>query len=874
MAKYLFLGMLLCGLCGLTSGCARIKLQKCSIYLPPDAPPSVKIAADELQLHVKLATGLTLPITNAPVHPMIALGNSAAAASAGIHTETLPYETIRIVTKNGNLYLLGRDLPNDGITIHGGQSLGTLYAVYEFLERELGVRWLLPGEQGAYIPTLGQDFKLGDLDITYTPPFSCRRFSDLNSRFFSKRYAESWYLRGHTYTPPKSKAGSRWIWENHSWDGLYADPGKPWAKYLKDREKTFAENPDLFELSSNGKRVRPVADFSLCLSNPKIAADVAERVVSFAHNRNDYQQSISPNDGTPRCACDNCKKSQIVLTPEATGYLAYERKNYISWTPLVLDYYRKVAELVKATDPKIELCGLIYSSYEFVPPQKPAVLPDNFCAAMAPLHTGYGPVRLYEPVNQAWCQWFDSWKGVFRHQLYYGVDFWMRQSAGAPLPPFTNLIKQTFDRMREAGYVGGFFYGNQGLGQSGPYAWIMMQMLWNPSANPEELFDEFCSKAYGGGGADIKKLYQLAEENIQKFFARRKGRFGYNMSPEMLEEVYAKDWDKYQALYLSAEGKTATPAERWRLAMLGENLKLLYYHLTRQGYVKEDRNSPLYMSDAAFQKFNERRRTEGDLEGFVVPVPETNYHVLIPLQAKITSIANTETNKLENTWFQYHMDIIIMSPTDQDAVLQLSYSSSSNNVTGKAYLPEVGYFSVYAFDESGKDTYGNVINNPRRKSYYSGIADRGKIVFPVQKNKLYCLTYCGLMDYAANSTWRLDSVNVPYAVGQRIRPQGLLMAATGAPLYFYVPDNAAKFQLYFNGGSKAEIRDSAGTLAATVPGGDYNEATIDRVKDKLQPGWWKVNYQGTATGYIRQSDELSGYFVIDPARALRVERVK
>ncbi len=147
-----------------------------SIYFATNAPPSVKIAADELQTHLKLTTGLTLPITNTPGHPMIALGNNPAASAAGIQTEALPYETVRIVTKNGNLYLLGRDLPNDGVTIHGGHSFGTLYAVYEFIERVLGVRWLLPGERGAYIPSLGKEFKLGQLDITYTPPFSFRQF--------------------------------------------------------------------------------------------------------------------------------------------------------------------------------------------------------------------------------------------------------------------------------------------------------------------------------------------------------------------------------------------------------------------------------------------------------------------------------------------------------------------------------------------------------------------------------------------------------------------------------------------------------------------------------------------------------------------------
>ena len=846
---------------GIKNDRAGIKLKECSIYLAPNAQPSVKLAADELQTHVKLATGLTLPITNAPVHPMIALGNNPAAVEAGLQTDQLPYETIRIVTKSGNLYLLGRDLPNDGITSHGGRSLGTLYATYEFIERVLGVRWLMPGEHGAYIPSLGENFELGNLDRTYTPPFCYREFSGWRRNVPAH---QKWFGRGHV-AYGLTAGFSRCIDFNHAWYVLYPGPKTAWAAVLKDMEKTFADNPEFFEMASNGKRIRPVGQFSLCLSNPEIAKDVADRVLALAawkRKQNpelqSIQQSLCPNDSQPSCACANCVRAQIALSPETLGQLARTPPK-TSWTPLVLDYYRAVAERVKAADAAVELGAAIYDRYEFAPPQKPAMLPDNFCAAMCPLYTGYGPVRLYEPVNQAWCKWFDSWEGVFHHQFYYGVDFWMRQFAGAPLPPFPGIMKQTFDRMRKAGYLGGFFYYNDGLGQSAPYNWMTMQMLWNPSADPDELFGEFCAKAYGQGGGDIKKLYQLAEENWRKFFARREGVFGYNLSPEVLEEVYARDWDKYQALFLAAESKAATPGEKWRLAMLGENLKLLYYHLTRQGSVVADRNSPLYMSDADFQKFNARRGPGGDLEGFVHS-PSVNPFIgstLIPLQAKLAAnVANAEEPKLEKTYFQYHADIIIMSPVDQDAVVQLSYSTLTNQITGKDYLPETGYFNVYDQD---------------RKLYYTGIAEKGKITFPVQKNKIYYLIYACNLDYSSGSKWRLMSVNVPCAIGQRVRPEGLLMANAGTPLYFHVPDNAGKFKLYFIGSNKAEIRDPAGTLAATVSGDGHDEVAIDRAKGNLQPGWWKISYQGHGGGNIRQSDELAGYFVLDPKLALQVE---
>jgi len=53
-----------------------IRLGSCVIYYQEDAPPSVALAAGELQKYIELSTGKKLPVVNRPVTPMISLGDN------------------------------------------------------------------------------------------------------------------------------------------------------------------------------------------------------------------------------------------------------------------------------------------------------------------------------------------------------------------------------------------------------------------------------------------------------------------------------------------------------------------------------------------------------------------------------------------------------------------------------------------------------------------------------------------------------------------------------------------------------------------------------------------------------------------------------
>ena len=142
-----------------------------------DAPRSVRTAAQELQRYVERSTSAKLPITagDAPARsPFIVLGDTPAARAAGISTADLPLEGFRLLSRDGNLFIVGFDTRDGETTPEGGTSTGRLNGVYTFLEDYLNVRWLLPGPLGEDVPSQATVI-VPAMDRTEQPLFRNRR---------------------------------------------------------------------------------------------------------------------------------------------------------------------------------------------------------------------------------------------------------------------------------------------------------------------------------------------------------------------------------------------------------------------------------------------------------------------------------------------------------------------------------------------------------------------------------------------------------------------------------------------------------------------------------------------------------------------------
>lgn len=131
-----------------------------TVILPDDPYPIAEYAAQELVYHVHQATGVELPVVREHQAAMVQggriyVGGSRAATLAGIEHQHLDDEVFVVRGATDDvLYITGRD--GDGAPLSDGNiHSGTLWGVYEVVERVLQARWLWPGELGTHVPRTG-----------------------------------------------------------------------------------------------------------------------------------------------------------------------------------------------------------------------------------------------------------------------------------------------------------------------------------------------------------------------------------------------------------------------------------------------------------------------------------------------------------------------------------------------------------------------------------------------------------------------------------------------------------------------------------------------------------------------------------------------
>src|SRR5690242_6975941 len=101
-----------------------------AIVIAPDASPSERHGAGELQKFVEQISGARLPISTEPHPKMVLVGDSA------------PLEALKLSIPFRDLGPEGFALRTSGphLAIAGGRLRGSMYGVYTFLEK-LGCRW-------------------------------------------------------------------------------------------------------------------------------------------------------------------------------------------------------------------------------------------------------------------------------------------------------------------------------------------------------------------------------------------------------------------------------------------------------------------------------------------------------------------------------------------------------------------------------------------------------------------------------------------------------------------------------------------------------------------------------------------------------------
>lgn len=532
------------------------------IRLCTDPILAERTAADELQKYLRQITGVTLPIQEAGPLPAnaILVGRDAVCDSLVLDTPwtTLGEEGFGVTTAGSHLVLAG------------GRPRGTLYAVYSFLDQELGCRWFTADV--SRIPKQNPLVISSSINRTFVPQFEYRDIytpqcltdwsphNFLNGRYETRKYGGNVGYAGfyvHTFylfLPPGQYFAEHPEWYSWRSEGTQGyGLGTEGIDYVREVSGGI-QGERYYRNKVNGHPGQ------LCLTSPEVVAAVTEKVREWLlANPSAEIISISQNDNRDqRCQCVSCKASE-----EAEGPSGEPRPS-----GTLIRFVNQIAGNVQAEFPDVLVDTLAYH-YTLDAPLHAKPRPNvivRVCTGSCYLHPFVRPPDNTPGcgINAAFVASMAAWKTAWAPnppRLY----IWDYISGQALVPyPNLNVLEPNIKFFRDSGVKGVFAqsFGDdvQGAELTGLRSYILARLLWNPDynrSNPNFARDEFVDFCYGPAAGPFKDYLALIEGKVPGFVWDPPHKWGYdwNSGSYLPPKVLSKAWELFdEAAALVAVG--------------------------------------------------------------------------------------------------------------------------------------------------------------------------------------------------------------------------------------------------------------------------------------------------------------------------------
>jgi len=476
-----------------------------AVIVTADHPTLVaKYAAEEFVHHIEMAAGVKLPVTaESALKPgpeaRVFIGDCRTARAA-IELEKLPAEAFVLRVKGNEMFIAGDDGPGDPLDTD--TRAGTLWGVYEWLDRALEVRWLWPGELGTFVPKRATVLA-GTIDETLSPRFFQRRLrpglgftSDHPALGFTPAAFEQFSHDQSVFLRRHRMGRSNPMGYGHAFTDW-------WQRYGK-------EHPDWFQLRGDGNRgpAKASARYSMCVSN----AGLQQQIVALWAARRSTKPGVPSflnaveNDILGQCTCDQCR---ALDGPAPADYLKYySPTSKMANSRFVSDRYAhfwlSIQQLASQTDPNVTVIGYVYFNY-FQAPTSGIRLNDHILL-------GYCPSGGWFPRSEeehAWMkQQWDGWRAT-------GARLFMRTNHlldGYCMPfIYAHQFADDFQHAARNGMVATDLDSLTGQwATQGPNLYVTARLHVRPDASADAVLAEYYS-AFGPAAPQVKSYFDYWE---------------------------------------------------------------------------------------------------------------------------------------------------------------------------------------------------------------------------------------------------------------------------------------------------------------------------------------------------------------------------
>lgn len=463
--------------------------------------PQAREAAEELKWALDEITGADFKISEDGDGPAIFVGKTDYAKSRVILDGMASEE-----------WLVKTD--GDNMIVCGGGNNGTLYGVYELLERCFGCRFL--AEDTNVIPKRST-LVLDAVELKGHPSFACR---DMVDDFYKS------YWKGKAYFGDFLKAKKRMrATLNYGYWNFYS-PGKMTSRQYPEMhnfysflepKKYFDEHPEYFSMGTDGKRFHgnlgpTMQGGNFCMSNPAVSEIVYDKLVEYI--KADRQKlpkdkwpvvyNISQMDNCHFfCLCDDC----VALS-----------KKYGGDAGLLLHFLNPIAERIRKEYPEITIMTFAYSGGKDAPVGiKPA---ENIIIQWCNL---YGFNDCYRPithtVNSGQKAQFDRWAATGAN-----LALWVYWNMGGRYfePPrvetLVDAIAPEFRYYKEHGVKQMFIESERDFRNPQPFyalhRYLGHRLMYDVNADTEVLVSEFLDGYYGPAAKHVGNYLEMLRKKV------------------------------------------------------------------------------------------------------------------------------------------------------------------------------------------------------------------------------------------------------------------------------------------------------------------------------------------------------------------------
>lgn len=535
------------------------------ILIAPDAPETVRYAASELKKYLdkRFDTQIAVSSRFYKGRKYISLGINEFSKAAGINDSLLCRDAFIIKSVNGNLYILGRDDAYENVMFqlyYGGvwsltHERGTLFGVYDFLERFAGLRLYFPDENGICLDPPTKPMLIPSIDIFDRPDYEDRRTQLYNCTWDDDAPKKDLYAQSRS--PDKNYYASFLRWSTK------LVPTNHGLLDLKLNERFGTSHPEYFIMTSGGKRscgpaVRGQAANQLCYSS-KVTEVIKADAAAVVSGQPPSSRGIScpydawppnhlsgrifsamPNDGFRPCHCPQCAKLM-------------DSEQHISNT--VWRFTADIARHVRKVNPDAAVTQMAYWPYRAVPEVN---LPENVYVQLGVT----GPLNMNAPeALEEELKLIRSWKAKLGRKVWlwnycnkYGT------SKVDTIPGFLPRMIGAYYKLLRDDIYGAFLQSDSdNLLNAYLNHYVMMKVAWNLDTDVEALLDEHHRRMFGPGAAPMKKFYDQLETLWSNQFCRRRinTALGPTVAPPPLNETWMKIYSEAKLKELAGYCRSA-----------------------------------------------------------------------------------------------------------------------------------------------------------------------------------------------------------------------------------------------------------------------------------------------------------------------------